>query len=61
MKKKDSCPVCAPRYSADQALWQVVRARLREVRVPDGLVDRLRVALAAERAFTHEWLQGDTP
>ena len=57
----DACPECGSDRLIEQALWRVVRARLREVRVPDGLAIRLRLAIAAEQATTYDWLVGEIP
>lgn len=53
------CAACARKARFEQTLWQVVRARLREVRAPEAFVTRLRLVIAAEQATTYDWLVGE--
>ena len=53
------CTACAREARFEETLWRVVRARLREVRAPEGFVTRLRLIIAAEQATTYDWLVGE--
>ena len=46
----ENCLRCAGRYRFEASLIQEVRSRLRRIRLPGDLVDRIRLRLEAEAA-----------
>jgi anti-sigma factor (TIGR02949 family) len=44
------CEACAREFGFEASVISAVRAKLREVEVPDTLLDRVAISLARERA-----------
>jgi anti-sigma factor (TIGR02949 family) len=46
----ETCEACAREFGFEASVINVVRAKLRQVEMPDTLVDRVATSLASERA-----------